>query len=559
MTEQTNFVQSAPADETQDVGGITLHDILRMVIANWYWFALSMIVCVALGYFYLASTPRIYSRTATILIKDSRKGGDIEMTAFNDLAGLQSRRNVDNEVFILQSRRLMAEVIDRLNLTTDYIIRGTLRDRDLYGQSPVEVEFVDDNAEQRLSMQLTPRGENQFELTAFADGFLSSEEAKRILPGNFGDTIATPFGHVIVRKTYYMSPAYDGKPIQVIKSSLATATSRYRSQVRCEVANKLSSIVQISMSNSVPKRAEDVINMLITVYNDDAINDKRQISVSTSNFIKERLQLISRELGDVDRDVEQLKRDNKMVDISSEAGRNVAESSHYKTEGLSLENQIRVSEFIRSYLNDPANAKELIPMMASVTNSAISSQIDEYNEAVLHRAKLIENSSERSPVIQDMDNRLATVRRSIISSLSSHISTLELQRQALQQQEVQATHLGAPDPGEGPARHHAPAEDQGGALPLPAQQAGGDPAQLRHRGEQLAHHRPRLRQQRPRIAPPAHDPGRRPRLRLRHSVRTALPDRHARHHDPQPPRRRGASERPLPRRHSVLRRIGDRA
>ena len=89
MTEQTNFVQSAPADETQDVGGITLHDILRMVIANWYWFALSMIVCVALGYFYLASTPRIYSRTATILIKDSRKGGDIEMTAAQAASGFR--------------------------------------------------------------------------------------------------------------------------------------------------------------------------------------------------------------------------------------------------------------------------------------------------------------------------------------------------------------------------------------------------------------------------------------------------------------------------------------
>ncbi|MDE6622908.1 MAG: chromosome partitioning protein ParA [Alistipes sp.] len=441
MTESTNIAQPVPSsDENQDAGGITLHDILRMVIANWYWFALSMIVCLGLGYFYLASTPRIYSRTATILVKDSRKGGDMEVAAFNDLAGFQSRRNVDNEVFILQSRRLMSEVVGRLNLTTGYIIRGTLRDRDLYGQSPVEVRFIDDNENQRLAMQLTPRGEERFELTAFNDGFTSPEEAKRVLPGSYGDTITTPFGQVVVNKTYYMSAAYDGKPIQIVKSTLAATTSLYRAQVRCEVANKLSSIVRISMDNTVPKRAEDVINTLITVYNDDAINDKRQISVSTSKFIKDRLELISRELGDVDRDVEQLKRDNKMVDISSEAGRNMAESSHYKTESLSLDNQIQVSEFIRSYLNDPANAKELIPMMASVTNAAISSQIDEYNEAVLHRAKLIENSSEHSPVIQEMDNRLAAVRRSIISSLSSHISTLELQRNALQQQEVRATH-----------------------------------------------------------------------------------------------------------------------
>ena len=55
---------------------ITLHDIIRMVIANWYWFVLSTVCCLCAAYYYLASTPKIYSRTATILVKDSRKGGD---------------------------------------------------------------------------------------------------------------------------------------------------------------------------------------------------------------------------------------------------------------------------------------------------------------------------------------------------------------------------------------------------------------------------------------------------------------------------------------------------
>lgn len=96
-----------------------------------------------------------------------------------------------------------------------------------------------------------------------------------------------------------------------------------------------------------------MINTLIEAYNEDAIEDKRRMSVATGKFIKARLDVIGRELGDVDRNIEDIKKDNRMVDITSEAARSVSESSRYKTEGLSLENQINVAEYIRTYLNDP--------------------------------------------------------------------------------------------------------------------------------------------------------------------------------------------------------------
>ena len=149
MTKRT--INPQPAEET--TGNVTLHDILRMVAANWYWFVISAAVCLGAAYYYLASTPRIYSRTATILVKDSRKGGDTDLAAFSDLAGFQNRRSVDNEVFILQSRRLMSEVVRRLGLTTDYSVRDGLRTRDLYGQSPLRVRFIDETED--LSAELT--------------------------------------------------------------------------------------------------------------------------------------------------------------------------------------------------------------------------------------------------------------------------------------------------------------------------------------------------------------------------------------------------------------------
>ena len=417
---------------------IDLHDIIHMVIANWYWFILSILVCVGAAYYYLAKTPKIYTRSATILIKDSRKGGDVELSAFSDLSGYQSRKSIDNELFILQSRKLMTEVVRRLNLTVNYTVDGRFQDRDLYGQSPVEVVFVNDSDNQSLSLEVTPVDDQSVRLTKFHDPFISKQESEDVITARFGDTVASPIGQIIVRKTLYMDPSYRETPIRVSKGDLKTIANMYRGAVKCEVTNQQASVVTLSMNNAIPKRAEDVLNTLIEVYEQDAINDKRRVSISTAEFIKSRLEVIGRELGEVDRDIENLKKDNRMVDISSEATRSLTESSQYKAEGLSLDNQINIAEFVRGYLADPAKSGELIPAMAAISNGAVTAQIDEYNATILQREKLLENSSPNNPVIRNLDNLLASIRRAIIASLDSHIATLEIQRNAMRNEEESA-------------------------------------------------------------------------------------------------------------------------
>ena len=273
MTEQ--HITQTQANNEEQAGSITLHDIIRMVVANWYWFVLSAVFCLCAAYYYLASTPKIYNRTATIMVKDSRKGGDVDLTAFSDLAGFQNRRNVDNEVFILQSRRLMTDVVKRLNLTINYSISERLRRRDLYGQAPIDVKFINDNDKQSLSMEITPLEGDKIRLTEFNDKFVSKHESRSVITAAYGDTIPTPVGQVVVNKTLYMAPDYLDVPIRVSKRSLSQTTNAYRSAVKSDVANKQASVVTVTMNNTVPRRAEDVINTLISAYNDDAIEDKR--------------------------------------------------------------------------------------------------------------------------------------------------------------------------------------------------------------------------------------------------------------------------------------------
>ena len=432
-----NFNQPGGAPQSDNVS-FSLHDIIQLVLANWYWFVLSVVICVACGYVYIARTPKVYSRTANILVKDSRKGGDTDLASFSDLAGISARRNVDNEIYILQSRRLMREVVRRLGLTVSYSVDEKFRARDLYGQSPIHIDFINDNDAQNLSFEVTLLPDSAIRLGAFDAALLSKEDTRRSIAARLGDTVSTPLGQLIVRPTLYLSPAYLSSTIRISKGNLDAVTDAYRGAVKSVVANKQASIITISMNNTVPRRAEDVINTLIAVYEEDAVADKRSIAQNTSEFIENRLQVIGRELGMVDKNIERFKQTNRMYDITTEAARTLAESTKYKNEGLSVENQIRMAEFLKEYLLDASKINELIPATVSIANSAIADQIASYNEAVLRRAKLMTDSSENNPVILDLDNGLVAVRRAIIASLDSHISTLGIQLDAMRREEAMA-------------------------------------------------------------------------------------------------------------------------
>jgi len=434
MAEQ-NVNYPAAESNSNDSASFSIHDILQMILRNWYWFVISSFACLVFAALYLKTTPKIYHREATILVKDSRKGGDMDITAFSDLAGISTRRNVDNEVYILQSRRLMQKVVEKLNLAINYTIEGTFRTHDLYRRSPIEVVFINSIPEQSLGLTVAVQPDSTLRLTSFVERDIENEKHDEVITARFGDTISSPIGRLIVNPTLYLNDDFFGRDIHVSKGSLNRVVGMYRSAVNSSVVNKQASVVAISMNNTVPQRADDVINTLINAYNDDAIEEKRSVSKTTAKFINERLEVVGRELGDVDRNIEEFKKKNQVVDLSTDASRSLTESSKYKGESLELENQIQMAEYIKEYLLDKSNTNALIPTIVGINNANINTQIANYNVGVLRREKLSTEASTNNPVVNQLDRELAAIRQSIIAALESHISTLRIQLNAFRNEE----------------------------------------------------------------------------------------------------------------------------
>lgn len=141
-------------DDTQD-GSYSLRDIVDMVLGNWIWFVVSILVCLFIASFYIYKTPKTYSRSSSILIKDSRRG-NATASAFSDLGSMKIIPNVDNEIAILASKHLMTKVVKQLNLNVSYRTKGKIRTYDLYNSSPIDVTFIDGVDEQRCGFDVIP-------------------------------------------------------------------------------------------------------------------------------------------------------------------------------------------------------------------------------------------------------------------------------------------------------------------------------------------------------------------------------------------------------------------
>jgi capsular exopolysaccharide synthesis family protein len=422
--------------EIDNESGMNIADYLNLVKSKWYWFVLSVIACFSGAVLYLQVTPKMYERSAQIMIKDDSKQGNSgldEMAILSELNFFSPKSNVNNEVELLRSKRMRQEVVKRLNLSTRYMIKSGLKTIELYRNSPVTISFPDSEEGEVFSFTLNIISPEEVELSNFKQDAIEFPEMT-VVKARMSDTTDTPVGKIAVFPTLFSSEEYFNVPVYVTKSGLnQTAESL---SINANV-DKTSTVITLSLMDNVPEKAEDVLNTLIAVYNEDNIIYKNQVVEKTSAFIKEHLNVIEQELESVDRDISEYRSENMATDIQTSTEIFLTESSMYNKQIFELQNQLSVAEFIKEYLINPANNNNLIPSNSGIDNSPVESQIAEYNGMMLKRARLIENGSEKSPAVIELTNASIAMKQSIIRSIDNLIVVLDLQIKGLKNREEQ--------------------------------------------------------------------------------------------------------------------------
>ncbi len=425
---------------------LRIQDLLYLCLARWQWFVLSLVVTVGAATVYLLRTPAVYTRTASVLIKEDSKGKSVssDLESFSEFGLFQSGTNVNNELITFQSPALMTEVVKRLRLDMNYFVPGKFHRQVAYGLTlPVNVTISDlsENESAGFTLEVQPDG------TLFLSDFIrnGTEIGGTDIKGNLLDSITTPLGKIMIHATsnYVKGEAYT---LYVGKSSLYNAVNSCSSNLSVSLNNEKASVIDLSFRDNSTQRAEDVLSMLISVYNENWVKDKNQIAVSTSMFINERLGVIERELGNVDEDISSYKSEHLLPDVQAASSMYMAQNSATNAQILALNNQLYMTRYIRNYLANDANRTQLLPANSGIESANIESQIAEYNKQLLQRNSLVANSSAENPLVVDMDQALTSMRGAIIRSIDNQIVTLNSQIKSLRQTEQQTTSRIAANP-----------------------------------------------------------------------------------------------------------------
>lgn len=410
----------------------SFRDLWVLSITHWHWYVLSVIVCMLLASYYILSTPKVYSRKAYIEVKedDSKRSSSImrRISSAADFGMIDNSSNANNQVYNFMMPAIALETAKRLALDYEYSADGMFQKKVLYGSSlPLKavVDGLDDKTTLAFTIDIAPSG--TFTLSDFSRDLdkYADEEVK----GQVGQSVKTPIGRVTITKT----PDFKLKKntrIHVRRNSLYAVQSGITARLKASLVNKLATILELSYTDVSPQRAEDVLNTVILVNNENWIKDKNQVTISTNQFINERLKVIEQELGGVDNDISSYMSENLITDNKTAAALFLNESTTAGNHIMELNNQLYMVRHVRAYLQN-GNNDQLLPENSGIRDASLEKAINDYNQLVLRRKSLVANSSESNPLVQKIDESLIGIRQSIIEGLDNQNTLINSQIRSL--------------------------------------------------------------------------------------------------------------------------------
>lgn len=446
----TNMAVKKPIVQ-QDNNSLSAKELWYLCLDHWRWFVLSVIVCLGLAAFYLLITPKTYTRSASILIKQESRGKSIDQDlaqAFGNMGLSSSNTNIMNELSIITSKDMARSVVKRIALNVNYKVSGKFRDKILYGTSlPIKAEFPGLNDNDIVSFDVDFLKDNKIKLSNFTK---NGESFSGEVNGTIGYNIAnTPVGRIVVLKSPNYNKQNTQRTIHVKRSAIDSARDNLLGRYSGELNNKQGgTIINLTVKDHSAQRGEDILNTIIAIYKENWIKDRNEIALSTSEFIDDRLEVIEKELGNVDNNISSYKTSHQITDINQASNLYLQQTKEADTRILALNSQLYMARNIRSYLVNNDKSFQLLPVNSGIESASIENQIRDYNNRLLQRNNIVANSSEQSPIVVDIDKQLIELRTSIINSIDNEITTLQTQIDAQRGYAGSATQKIASSPGQ---------------------------------------------------------------------------------------------------------------
>ncbi|WP_256013232.1 GumC family protein [Desertivirga xinjiangensis] len=400
---------------------LNLRDILAPYVYRWPVFVIASMLTVFFAFIYLRYAKPVFQVDSMLLIKDEKNGGS-NNEILNQLDLFSSSKIVDNEIDILKSKTLMREVVNRLHLDVTLKSEGRVIAVDVYNNKPVVIKI--------LEIKRSCYGRPYTLSFPNSKTFLLQDPAtEETFKGELGKLQQNKLGSFIISATPYLRNNLKND-FQVIFLNPEGVVAQYVSLLSIEPSSKQSTVLRISLNSTVPERGRDIVNTLIAVYNEASLKDKNQTVKNSIDFINERLKLITVELTDVEKNVEDFKSTQGLTDISGEASLFLESVRTTDAQLNEVNLKLGVIRNIRRSINEGFKEQKL-PSTLGIDDRVLVEQISQLYALELQKVNLLATLPASNPVFKPIDEQIKNFKSNITSSLDGLENTLENMRKGL--------------------------------------------------------------------------------------------------------------------------------
>ncbi len=423
MTQQ-NINESNISDESVDI-----KETLFKYLSYWPFFVGSVIVALIITFLYLRYANDIYNSTGKIKILKENEG--LDFTALQGSSPLLdlSEVNLENEKEILKSRRLITNVIDQLDLQTNFKREGQIKSFTLFDENiPVEVNWKKIDSSEiaenpRFNLSIIDRSTYRIQVDDL-DYDQDHRFGQKVDVGNFSFVLKlnTNLDEDIFENQFSFQYQYLEKLISDLSQ-----------KINVQPVGEASEILQLSLEGQNQRKNEAIINTLIEEFKQDGVRDNRKIAKRTKDFVEERLDILVEELDSVEQNLVQYKRINDVVDVKVNAEVLFEKSAKTEMEYFNKSKQLSVAKLFKEELQNTAKY-ELLPINIGIENDNVNTLTDEYNQKLLDRQKLLVSSTPRNSQVIEINRQIIDIRRNILQSVNNYIASLQNAIQEIEQQ-----------------------------------------------------------------------------------------------------------------------------
>jgi len=416
--------------KTQTENSVDLKEIIAKYTAHWKWFVLCAIFALGLAYIYIRYAIPTYAVQTQIQILEDKSSGS-ELDVFQDLSFLGGGKNkVEDELQLINSRSNYIEVVKELNLNTKIMLQGKVIETELYKNPPVNLNFISADTvvnKSKFEFFITISSSTTFGYT--------EEEDKPVKIYAFGKNIPTPIGDIVITPNVEVFENYKNKKLRISVNPIEDVAQAYRTKVVVSNPGDFSNIVNLTLEDPIQEKARNILNAVVRIYNRNAVQDKQEIADRTSNFINERIADISTDLSSVDQSAQDFKTEAGVSDIAAEANVNLNVGVANQQELANARNQLNMAASMQDLVANQ-DSYEVLPTNIGLSDPTIASTTDRYNQLVQERQRLLKSSNEKNPVIVNLDQQIAGLKRSMQQSLNNSVNTLGMTVNSLSGQQA---------------------------------------------------------------------------------------------------------------------------